>query len=1160
MSRPFSHLLGLDVGSTTVKVVVLDAISGASIWQAYERHDTRQAECACQMVARVEQELGIEYDRCRAYATGSGARLLADEVGARFVQEVNAVTLAVEALHPQAGSVIELGGQDAKIIIFRTDPVTGQQQKIASMNDKCAGGTGAVIDKISAKLAIPADQLGQMTYDGLRLHPVAGKCGVFAETDINSLQKVGVPSTELMASLFEAIVAQNLSVLTRGNTLQPQVLLLGGPNTFIDGLAQAWQHNIEQLWTERKVTLPAGTTLQEQVVVPEGAQYFAAIGAARFGLDDESDPIPYRGATSLRQYVGVGRRRQKQKMGLPGLVQDEHELAAFRQRFAVPVFESAPLAAGQTLQAFLGLDAGSTSTKAVLLDAERQVLFKSYQLSKGNPIEDAREVIGDLVRQVEAQSAALDILGVGTTGYAKDILAEVLLADVALVETVAHTQSALHSYKDVDVICDVGGQDIKIILLAHGQVKDFKLNTQCSAGNGYFLQSTAEGLGIPVDDYAEKAFAAEVMPEFGYGCAVFMQSDIVDFQRQGWRAEEIMAGLAAVLPKNIWLYVAQIPNLASLGRNFVLQGGTQKNLAAVKAQVDFIEARFAGKDVTPRIVVHEHCGESGAIGAAMEATRLWEEGHRTRFIGLQAVEAIRYTMQRGEETRCHHCKNACLRTFIDIDTDAETGSGADDQGGAGTRRLIVGNSCERGSVESRDEVRRIAAEWREQRQEVPNMQQIASREVWRSFHPEPVPPVGEIALTVRARRRRGQRARRAQIRIGIPRVLNLYSLNPLFRAYFESLGIDPANIVYSDFTSESMFKEGSRRGAIDPCFPSKACLAHVHNLLTRQHARRPLDMIFLPMIDCLPSHLVGTQACRACPTVTTTPAAVKAAFTKEGDQFAARGIRFIDTFVNPGEPLLFERQMRQQFADLLGVTRRENRHAVAEGYRALRRYEEEVLRDQGQQILRRLEAEDGVGIVMLGRPYHADPGISHGILEEFQRRGYPVLTQDSLPHDAATLDRLFGDEVRDGLIADPMDINDVWANSYSENTNRKLWAAKFTARHPNLIGLEMSSFKCGHDAPVYSVVEEILHASHTPYFCFKDVDENKPAGSIRIRIETIDYFLRRYRQELRSDQRPMTGRDLQAAEELLDSEAGDLPCEVEESLLARGVEAPIHRR
>ncbi len=222
------------------------------------------------------------------------------------------------------------------------------------------------------------------------------------------------------------------------------------------------------------------------------------------------------------------------------------------------------------------------------------------------------------------------------------------------------TQSALHFYKDVDVICDVGGQDIKIIILKDGRVVDFKLNTQCSAGNGYFLQSTAQGFGYPVEEFADIAFAAKSYPEFGYGCAVFMQSDIVDFQRQGWKPEEIMAGLANVLPKNIWLYVSQIPNLAKLGKNFVLQGGTQHNLAAVKTQVDFIESRFREDDGQPNVFVHEHTGEAGAIGAGVEAARLYLDcGQRTKFIGLDAVEQITFKTTRGEETRCYFCKNKC---------------------------------------------------------------------------------------------------------------------------------------------------------------------------------------------------------------------------------------------------------------------------------------------------------------------------------------------------------------------------------------------------------------------------------------------------------------------------------------------------------------------
>src|SRR5262249_12280146 len=585
-------------------------------------------------LTRIEAEFPIPTQNIRIFVTGSGGGAVGNLIGAKFVQEVNAVSLAVEKLYPEAGSVIELGGQDAKIIIFKEDPETGKKKKIPSMNDKCAGGTGAVIDKINAKLRIPAEKLCDMGYYGIKLHPVAGKCGVFAETDINSLQKMGVPPDELMASLFEAIIGQNLSVLTRGNTLRPHVLLLGGPNTYIRGMVEGWKSSIPKVWEERSYPLPEGVDPKDLIKVPENAQYFAAIGAVEFGKSEEPDIGVYRGKQDLQYYIQVGRVEDKKKAGGKGLAEDERDLETFRERFRRKSFKPAQFEAGQTVEGFIGLDGGSTSTKAVLIDRDRNVLVKTYQLSKGNPIEDTKEVFEKLEKTLADQGDSLKILGVGTPGYAKDILKDVLGADVALVETVAHTESALQFYKEVDVIVDVGGQDIKLIILKNRQVKDFKLNTQCSAGNGYFLQSTAEGFGVPVEQYADIAFSANSMPTFGYGCGVFMQSDIVDFQRQGWKPEEIMAGLAAVLPKNIWLYVSQIPNIAALGKNFVLQGGTQHNLAAVKAQVDFIESRFKGKGVDPRIVVHEHCGESGAIGAAIEAVRLWENGKQSSFVGL----------------------------------------------------------------------------------------------------------------------------------------------------------------------------------------------------------------------------------------------------------------------------------------------------------------------------------------------------------------------------------------------------------------------------------------------------------------------------------------------------------------------------------------------
>ncbi|MBM3810990.1 MAG: CoA activase [Acidimicrobiia bacterium] len=1121
MSRQLS--IGLDVGSTTVKAVVVDIATDQIIWSDYQRHDTKQPEKTLEFLRRFETEMeGFDKDHCRIFVTGSGGSGIGKMIGAKFVQEVNAVSLAVEKLYPNCGSVIELGGQDAKIIIFKEDPETGRKKKLPSMNDKCAGGTGAVIDKINAKLRIPSEELCNMGYEGIKLHPVAGKCGVFAETDINGLQKSGVPPSELMASLFEAIVMQNLSVLTRGNTLRPEVLLLGGPNTYIKGMQDCWKSNIPKIWEERNYPLPEGIPPQDLIKIPNNGQYFAALGAVEFGKDEDEEVGRYAGWEKLEWYITVGRDEEKKKKGgNGGLAKNAAELEAFKEKYRHKIFVPATFSPGETVEGFIGVDGGSTSTKAVLLTKgkERKILAKAYQLSKGNPIEDTMEIFAKLQKQITDQGATLKVLGVGSTGYAKDILRDVVGADAAVVETVAHTQAGLHFYDNVDVICDVGGQDIKIIILKNGRVKDFKLNTQCSAGNGYFLQSTAQGFGHPVEEFADIAFGAQGYPSFGYGCAVFMQSDIVDFQRQGWKPEEIMAGLCNVLPKNIWLYVSQIPNISALGSRFLLQGGTQYNLAAVKSQVDFIESRFKGKGLQAEVIVHEHCGEAGAIGAALEAGRLWDNGRKSSFIGLPAVQEIQYTTTRSEATRCYFCKNKCLRTFIDVKTSVLNESAYRPKKSKvplpeGSQRLIIA-TCEKGTVEDINEMRLIKGDLDSIKKANPNLVEIAARQVFKvPGAPLVADPLPKLQLTAAQKRRAELMKKRAELRIGMPRVLNMYSQAPVFTAYFASLGVKPENMIWSDFTSEELYKAGAKRGSIDPCFPSKLGIPHIHNLLYTHHEKKPLDLIFFPMIDCLTSDLTGVQGTRSCPTVATTPAAVKAAFTKEGDLFADKGVKFLDTFVNVGKPDIFERQMWEEFKDILGLSPEENSRAVREGYKALDYFNNVTLRGAGREVLEQLEREDRLGVVLLGRPYHNDPGVNHEILEEFQKLGYPVFTQDALPIDDDIVWRLFGDEVLSGEIPDPMSISDVWKNSYSENTSRKVWAAKYIARHPNLVALELSSFKCGHDAPIYTVVEEIVEHSGTPYFCFKDIDENKPTGSIKIRVETIGYFLKRYREDM----------------------------------------------
>ena len=571
-----SVVLGIDVGSTTVKVAAVDPETREILWADYQRHETQQAEKVAEMLAVVGPIFeGIPRENVRAMITGSGAGPLREPLGARFVQEVNAVTLAVDHLHPDVGSVIELGGQDAKIIIYQANEKTGEKRAVASMNDKCASGTGATIDKCLIKVGIGPEEVGRVAWDPTRLHHVAAKCGVFAETDIVNLVKSGIPSEEILCSLADAIVMQNLSVLTRGNTLRHRVLLLGGPNTYLPFLQACWRMRVPETWASRGYEVPEDTPVEDLVFVPERSEYYAAYGAVLYGLHEPAGSDSYRGLAPLQEFITHGRKAKLGASAGPALAPDAESLAEFRREYSIPSFEPARFEPGEVVRGAIGLDGGSTSSKAVLVDEEGEVLSKHYLLSKGNPIADTKALLAQMKAYVQDQGATLDVIGFGATGYAADVLEESVAADVNIVETVAHMMAAVRYFGDIDVICDIGGQDIKVLFMVGGEIRNFRLSNQCSAGNGMLLQAMADQFGVPVTEYADTAFGASLSPKFSYGCAVFLDADRVNFQKEGYSREELLAGLAMVLPKNVWQYVVQIPRMAQLGTRYVLQGGTR---------------------------------------------------------------------------------------------------------------------------------------------------------------------------------------------------------------------------------------------------------------------------------------------------------------------------------------------------------------------------------------------------------------------------------------------------------------------------------------------------------------------------------------------------------------------------------------------------------
>jgi predicted nucleotide-binding protein (sugar kinase/HSP70/actin superfamily)/activator of 2-hydroxyglutaryl-CoA dehydratase len=884
-------------------------------------------------------------------------------------------------------------------------------------------------------------------------------------------------------------------------------------------LQECWRKRIPQTWQERGYAYPQDVPVDKLIFVPDNSQYYAAYGAVLYGMHEPAGVGIYVGLEGLKEFIAHGRKAKLGEKAGPPLTGSENELEEFRRDYRIPRFTPATFQPQQKVRAAIGLDGGSTSSKAVLVDEQGHILLKEYQLSKGNPLEDTKEMLKRIRDKVTGQGAELEIIGFGATGYAADVLEKTLKADVNIVETVAHMMSAVHHFGDIDVICDIGGQDIKVLFLKNGDIRNFKLSNQCSAGNGMLLQAMADQFGIPVQEYAETAFGAGLSPKFSYGCAVFLDADRVNFQKEGYSKEELLAGLALVLPKNIWQYVVQIPRMAELGRKFVLQGGTQYNLAAVKAQVDYIKQRVPDAEVH----VHPHPGEAGAIGAAMETLRVVKRRGYSTFLGMDAAIHLRYASRNDESTRCNFCPNHCSRTFI----DSETPDGK-------TARYISGFSCEKGTVEDKEAVVKLTRERQELKKHYPNLVEYEARRMFQHFYDfEPLPEADLQVDDVRLKRglfglggmrksqyrRQFRRSpveaveRRSKIRIGIPRVLNIWSTAPFWRTYFETLGIDPKNIVFSDNTSEEMWQEGGKYGSIDPCYPSKVAQAHVHNLLFKHHEKTPLEYLFFPCITHIPTHLHNVMDSASCPIVAGAPNVIKAAFTKEVNFFETKGVTYLDPAVTFTEPNLMKKQLYEAFAEHLQMTEDESDFAVDQGWKALELFDEEM-QEKGREILEQVEQENRLAILMIGRPYHSDPGLNHGVLEEFQVLGYPILSMRSIPKNETWLRRFFRDDLQSGRVEYALEVTDVWPENFSSNSVQKVWAAKFAARHPNVAVLDLSSFKCGHDAPTYGLIDSIISTAGTPFSALHDIDANKPSGSIKIRVKTYAHSLGLHEERL----------------------------------------------
>ncbi len=690
-----TYRAGIDIGSTTVKLVVMDA-ENQILYGNYQRHQAHTQETLAALLREAERTLGD--CALQIKITGSGAINLGKALDIPFVQEVVAVATALKRRAPQTDVAIELGGEDAKIIYF-----TGGLEE--RMNGVCAGGTGSFIDQMASLLQTDAAGLNKAAESYRQIYPIAARCGVFAKSDIQPLINEGATKADLAASVFQAVVNQTISGLACGKPIRGCVAFLGGPLHFLPELKRAFVRTL-------KLT-------PETTVDPENSHLFAAMGAALESGDAAAVPIR-RLMETLEKGVAVSFEMPR----LPALFADEAEYLAFQTRHEKAVVPRGELStyAGDC---FLGIDAGSTTTKLALIGAEGQLLYSFYSGNHGSPIETAKQAVADLGKRLPS---AAKIVRSCSTGYGEELLKSAFSLDEGEVETIAHCTAASFFDPQVDCVLDIGGQDMKCIKLKNGAVDSILLNEACSSGCGSFLENFAGSLGLTAERFAAEALFAENPVDLGTRCTVFMNSNVKQAQKEGAGVPDISAGLAYSVIKNALFKVIKLSSPESLGKHIVVQGGTFYNPAVLRAF-----EKIAGVEATcPDIA-----GIMGAFGAALIARRHYR-GERTQMLPLEDIASLTYT---SKSTRCGGCANNCMLTINTF---------------SGGRRHVSGNRCEKGAGGSK------------RAQNVPNLMEYKRRRI---FAYEPLPE-SEAPRGV----------------IGLPRVLNMYENYPFWATFFRALG------------------------------------------------------------------------------------------------------------------------------------------------------------------------------------------------------------------------------------------------------------------------------------------------------------------------------------------------------------------------------------
>ena len=954
--------MGLDIGSTTIKLVLLpehspEAPAGARpdpasvspvspVFAEYRRHN---ADVRGELT-RLLGEVARAYPGAvvRGAVTGSAGLSLATLMGLPFIQEVIAETETVRVCDPQADVIIELGGEDAKITYLHPTP----EQR---MNGTCAGGTGAFIDQMAQLLHTDAGGLDDMASRYTTLYPIASRCGVFAKSDLQPLINQGAAGEDLAASVLQAVVTQTIAGLACGRPIRGHVMFLGGPLHFLPQLRAAFER-----------------TLADQVdsfTCPDNAQLYVAIGAALLSSGEPTPISELSTRLATRKALSLGTSRMRP------LFKDTAELEAFRERHARarierahwPVTEESPEESGpepdgpdDELDAiddegphaasgtggefrdgdcFLGIDAGSTTIKAVVLDGCGRIVWEHYAGNEGDPVTAAVEILRRIHREMPD---GVRIVRSCVTGYGESLVKAALRIDEGVVETMAHYRAAAYLNPGVTSVIDIGGQDMKYLRIKGDAIDSISVNEACSAGCGSFLQTFARSMGLEIGEFAEAALHAERPVDLGSRCTVFMNSSVKQAQRESATVGEISAGLSYSVVRNALYKVIKLKDADQLGERVSVQGGTFLNDAVLRA----FELLTGREVVRPDVA-----GLMGCFGAALSA-RATYDGVPSGLMSLGELSRFSLTT---ETATCKLCQNHCQLTITTFNDG---------------QRHISGNRCERGATQER----------RATKSDLPNLYDYKYKRAF-SYR-----RLLEGAAT------RGD--------IGIPRVLGMYENYPLWFTVLTSLGF---RVMISGRSNHELFESGMDTiPSENVCYPAKLAHGHIEALIAKG-----IRTIWFPCVFYERELVQGAADHFNCPIVATYPEVIRnnVEAVRDGQQEGpdsaeggadpgGSGVRMLSPFLNLADPTTLAERLVEVFADW-GVTLPEARRAVAAGFAEDAAFKADV-RAEGRRALRWMEDNGRKGIVLAGRPYHIDPEINHGVPDVINTLGLAVLSEDSL--------------------------------------------------------------------------------------------------------------------------------------------------------------------